>query len=415
MYGDYFVPLLGGAYIWADHLVPILLPIAILCRFFSLPIAPFLLISQTVALGASAWIAYKISRKHLNEWSSFLIGLCFLLHPSLQNANLFEFHTFPFACFFLMLFLYYKDQHRFELASFTLFLALLCREEVAGVLLFWGLYRTKENRILGLSLASIALTWVLVAVLLKFQGPHVWANFYSTLSGKAQISTWDLVLSKVKGICIFLTAFAWFPVLGWKRFIWGLIPILYFIASPLELIIKIDYYYLVFILPFLFYASLEGLKGDSKFSHVRVPQSFKVALLLLCSILINWAYTLAPWGRSGSMKMFKDDRYSIEAKKILQQIHPHESVIAPYPVLAHLADRKWIFWGIGMGPDSIIVENRPSLTYAETKTEHQRKLKEIARFQRLLVKQFGYHPEFQGKYLNLFQRKAHVKRNSSSI
>ncbi|MFA4872559.1 MAG: DUF2079 domain-containing protein [Patescibacteria group bacterium] len=156
-----------------DHFEPILFLIAPLYALF--PDPRMLLVLQTLALALAAWPLFLISQKviksqshrvdesenqktdkpiteKLKNWLPTAVGTLWLLHPAVQNANLFEFHSLSFAPLFLFFLFYYwqkiKESKTDKLRTdrlnnctlFTLFLllSLSVREDVSLITLFLG-------------------------------------------------------------------------------------------------------------------------------------------------------------------------------------------------------------------------------------------------------------------------------------
>lgn len=161
-----------------DHFEPILLLIAPL--YALIPDPRTLLILQTLALALATWPLFLISQKvieslsyreyestensktqKLKNWTPTLVGVLWLLHPAVQNANLFEFHSLSFAplFFFFLLYYYFKlidsQTHKLKNYSFfTLFLllSLFVREDVALITLLFGVIVFSEQLRQGLAI-----------------------------------------------------------------------------------------------------------------------------------------------------------------------------------------------------------------------------------------------------------------------
>ncbi len=126
-------------------------------EFAILLLAPFyalfqdprtLLFLQTLALALGAWPVYLLARDRFGRASltPLLFGLLWLANPFLQNIALFEFHILPFALTPLLfaLLAYRRDQKKSFL--FWSVLALLCREDVALVVMTVALLAFLEKK-----------------------------------------------------------------------------------------------------------------------------------------------------------------------------------------------------------------------------------------------------------------------------
>ncbi|MEW6610200.1 MAG: DUF2079 domain-containing protein [Patescibacteria group bacterium] len=147
---DNFYSSIQGHNYLGDHVEPILLLIAPLYALF--PDPRTVLIIQTLALALAAIplflitkivLAASVSRQEhgsmapwLHAWLPPCVGVLWLLHPAVQNANLFEFHSLAFAplVLFFLFWAHLKVQaNALHPSLFILFLllSLSVREDVA--------------------------------------------------------------------------------------------------------------------------------------------------------------------------------------------------------------------------------------------------------------------------------------------
>ena len=143
-HGDLFASSIHPPTYLADHLELaglILLPVYAL---FQHPIT--LLLLQTLALGLSAWPVYRLSSNALNQRWGLLLGLAWLWNPFVQNINLFEFHLLAFAIFPLLWACVFYQQKKFWPFIAWSTLSLLVREDVALVVMMFGLIALIERR-----------------------------------------------------------------------------------------------------------------------------------------------------------------------------------------------------------------------------------------------------------------------------
>ena len=192
-----------------DHFEPILL---LLVPFYTLfPDPRTLLVFQTLALALAAIPLYAVTRfliandelgirnlgtdelktekprlepsRRVKNWLPTIVGVLWLLHPAVQNADLFEFHSLAFAplCLFFLFYFWQKIKKSTteELQTdklinwtfFTLFLilSLSVREDVAlivfmlGLLMLWQGF--KKHSLIPVSLATLVVSagWFVAA------------------------------------------------------------------------------------------------------------------------------------------------------------------------------------------------------------------------------------------------------------
>lgn len=192
----------------AMHVEPIYLLIAPLYWVWPSPEA--LLVLQTIVLALGAWPVYWLARERLrSSWAGVAFAAVYLLSPSLEAANLWEFHAVTLAAP-LLLFAFYFVQ-RGQAGRFWLFamLAMATKEEVPAIVFLMGLYIAFVLRRprLGLASAGVALTWFVLAVgvvIPAFEGDRSpYLRYYGDLGdgplelARALVTHPDLVLGKL--------------------------------------------------------------------------------------------------------------------------------------------------------------------------------------------------------------------------
>jgi len=125
-----------------------------------------LLILQTVVLALGAFPVYGIARRCLgHDGLALAFAGAYLLFPSLQYANLFDFHGDTLAVLPLLLCVWFLIQRRWRGFWLCAVLAMMCKEWVSLLIAMMGLYllvREKERRA-GLAALAVGLLWFVVA------------------------------------------------------------------------------------------------------------------------------------------------------------------------------------------------------------------------------------------------------------
>jgi uncharacterized membrane protein len=139
--------------------------LSLLTPLYALWRQPFwILIWQTVLLGASAWPLYRLAKNFVSPVTACLVGWLWLINPFIQNTNVFEFHELPLAVFLLfwvLVFWLEKRPGRFYLFAF---LALIVREDVALVIMMFGVLALIEKKtILWWWPLPLGLSWFFLA------------------------------------------------------------------------------------------------------------------------------------------------------------------------------------------------------------------------------------------------------------
>ncbi len=164
------------------HVEPILFLLVPLYWLF--PSAVMLLWVQTLALGLAALPLFLISRRWLkSEWAALAVSVAYLLLPSTEAVNLFDFHAVSLAPLFMLWALYFLDKavgmssitnhqspitrHIRDIAVAILFLilAMSTKEDISLHVFMVGVYLMVIRRkwTLGGGIAALGIVWAGVA------------------------------------------------------------------------------------------------------------------------------------------------------------------------------------------------------------------------------------------------------------
>ena len=156
-----------GIHVWL-----IVLPISLVYLVCSDPRT--LLILQSVVIALGAWPVFWLARDALparwarNRFHVFplFFAIIYLLYPSLQSANMFDFHPLALAPTLLLLAFYALERERWGWFALWAGLAMACQEDIALVVAMMGLYAWIFGRHWQAGLATLAasITWFAVAV-----------------------------------------------------------------------------------------------------------------------------------------------------------------------------------------------------------------------------------------------------------
>jgi uncharacterized membrane protein len=127
----------------AIHNDPILAFMAPFYIFWSGP--ETLLVLQTLILAAGSIGLYLISLeifKHdkIARWFGLLFAVLYLLNPSMQNSNLFEFHGVTLATSLIIFMFYFWLKKRLWISFIFFILTLLTKEQIGLTTAFFGFY-----------------------------------------------------------------------------------------------------------------------------------------------------------------------------------------------------------------------------------------------------------------------------------
>jgi len=138
--GEYFNGLQQYRYDFtAEHAMPVLY---LLAPFYWLvPRAETFLVLQSLALGAAAFFLFLAARSILRcDWLAAVFAAAFVLHPTIHEANLKDFHADALQPLFLAVGLWGWQRRSYWLYSPALLAFALCKEDASLLALAWGIY-----------------------------------------------------------------------------------------------------------------------------------------------------------------------------------------------------------------------------------------------------------------------------------
>jgi uncharacterized membrane protein len=135
------------------------------------PHPEFMLVLQSLLIGAAAIPLYVHARRHLGAWTGCLIALLCLFYAPLHGSNLYDFHYLPFAPLFLWTTLALLEARRDRWAAVAIVLTLANREDMSALLVIVGLFLvlTGERPRAGLIVAAIGAVYFVIVKLIVMQ------------------------------------------------------------------------------------------------------------------------------------------------------------------------------------------------------------------------------------------------------
>jgi uncharacterized membrane protein len=129
----------------AAHFDPILILLAPIYRI--IPGVQTIIVLQTVVIAAGAVPLYLLAvRKLDSHWAGFCLVLSYLLHPGIQGANLYDFHSLSLAIPLLLLAVYLLEIGAIKSYAAALALLLLVREDMSLLSAALGVYALVTGR-----------------------------------------------------------------------------------------------------------------------------------------------------------------------------------------------------------------------------------------------------------------------------
>lgn len=343
-----------GAFPFGDHVAPILFLLAPLYWIFSSPI--MLIVAQTVLLALGAIPVYWLAKQKLGKKFGTAFALMYLIYPSLQYINLFDFHPDALMIPFFLFAFYFLQKNEYGKGSLFLLLAGICKEYAPLLISMMGLYLffMKKNKKIGIITFFIGLLWFFINIkfITPFYRPEGFAylDTYGHLGSTIPeivvtgITNPLLVASSVATLGKFIYLILLFlPVLP------ALLSIEFLIALPGFSIILLNlrtgysaiiYQHNSMLIPFLFISAIYGVRRILK-SRLLKPRT-ALSLILALSFLSYFVY--GPFTVLYRIPNFNTNTPHVKAGyEALDLIPQDASVSASSWVVPHLSHRNEIY------------------------------------------------------------------------
>ncbi len=338
--------------------------------------AYMLLIVQSASLGLGAIPVYLLSRKILGSLKlsnlvlklvSLVLALVYLLNPTMEWTNIYDFHGVALAVPFLLSVFYFALVKNWRWFWVFTFLALTTKEEISLLVALLGLvifFNFKEKAV-GAVTFFIGIAWFAIVffTIIPFFSPdglHWGINdLYSPVKDRilesrslseVLIIAKDYLLSTdaIGYYLSLLKPFAFMPVLGFPWLLLSLPELAINLFSSNALMRVTTLHYDSGIVPFLVISTIFGLKYlFSVILKFRPLLKYKELLLVLCAVLftgvairVNYHYSPLPttpscWCLSYNVK--PEDK---EFAKVLKTIPQNASVTSSGEIRPHIARRE---------------------------------------------------------------------------
>ncbi len=350
-----------------DHAELVLAGLAPIFAF--LPDPRTLIVLQAAALMAPVWPLYRLARGRAGEGSliPLLVGVTYLLYPSVHGAALFEFHALTFALFPLFMALWaYVERRKMGFLVWCL-LAMLAREDVALVVMGFGGLAVVEMGLgaekresgkaekwwwVGVPMMVGATYFLLVMKLVSFFAPvggYKFAVYYSWLKS-ASLGTLVghlLTMKNLEMVLAFLMPVLGLVLVAPAGLVLAGAPLAQMLLSaPGGSTVVSGTYYATLFLPGIFYATVLGA--------VKVRDWFKVwkwgvrggeTALMTWLAVIGLGYCFVMLSPIPKAVMFSRlERPEVaDFKKAVSLIDDEDSVVASFRLQPHLARRRELY------------------------------------------------------------------------
>jgi uncharacterized membrane protein len=365
-HGRWFESSVTEANLLGDHADFLLLAYAPLFRLW--PDVRSLLLAQTVILALGVIPVTGLALRRLKQpWLAVLLGLLYLLYPSLGFINRYDFHPEVLALPLLLFSLYFIDQERWAPAALMLGLAALSKEYMGVIVAGYGVWilrrapATAQMRRLGW--ACLAAGPALTAILIFWFMPNFtnglndnFAQRYLWLFGQHVPDAAHLkFLAYTKAIfpLEILAPLGFLPLLAPVDLIPILPPLGIALLSSTPTQTTPYFQYMVEFIPPLFAATigaLERIINQPRAPHLPARPArlgLKLGLLLLSTTGLSWfihnpfTYDVPPAYFAVSGPRQRDNAPAIEAA--LRRLPPDACVIASQHLAPQLSQRRQLY------------------------------------------------------------------------
>lgn len=382
------------------HMSPWLLVLA--PGYLAFPTPYFLLIIQTIIVGIGGWLVYLLAEKILkNQWLALVFSIVYLLYPSLQWANTYDFHEITSFIPLMLAAFYFIEEEKWGWASFFLILSASVKEDAILSVLFVGIYLlfrmsqqkswfTKQRKV-GIKVIIWSLIYFVIAVKIlmpAFGGGVLRFDRYANLGGtpteivKNVSAHPGLLVATVftpQKLMYFLLLFlpvAFLPFFSWRTLLLLIPGLAENLLTSYTFQFNSLYHYDAILIPAMFFGAIHGLKFiQERWSATPTPggrgsdQSVG-ELGWVKWILIGLAafsfLTRSPLGLfSFPTDYFKPNAQWDAYRKMVALVPDGVSVAANTNLVPHLAHREFVY-ALGREPfmvDVVLIDSADSFGF----------------------------------------------------
>ncbi len=334
-----------------------------------------LLFIQSAVLGMGALFVFLLTKDILkNKTLALILSFAYLLNPSIQYTNLYDFHAVAFATTFFLAAWYFITKRKYFWTLLFLLLAGITKEEAWIVVGFFGVYMFfwEKKKLLGsiLTACSFGAFYVLIWKLIPFSrgGQHFALAYYADYGNTPTNIIKTMLLSPIKILGV---------VFGPSRLIYYiqlLLPVSFLaLIAPQMLLFafpdlainalsnntafhQIYYQYTAVITPFLFIATIYAIARLQKMLP-NVSLGWYSFTLLLCALISAYLYGPFIGALHPNIAMFVDQERNRDIiQSFLNDIPPSFSVAATNNIGSHLSHRQNIYTiPVGIDKADIVV------------------------------------------------------------
>lgn len=340
----------------------------LLAPFYALwPDPRNLLFVQTLVLASGTFFVYLIAKEVLkNRNLALTFSFLYLINPSIQRSNLYDFHAVVLATTFLLGAYYFLIKKRYWYFLLFAFLAGICKEQVwliislFGILLFFKHNKRIEGIMLFVSSITLALYLISSAIPNALGSQHFALSYFSEFGDSPLTIIKNILFSPLQTLSTLLLPERinylkqLFSPLGYLSFF---APLFLIFAIP-DLTInllsnnaqlhQIYYQYTATITPFLFLAAIYGTSLIKKvvMKYWKNEAINVIIMIYLVALSVHGAYAFGPLPGANEpnldmiTKPIGDGQF---IEKALLQIPSEARIAASNNIASHLTNRQYLF------------------------------------------------------------------------
>lgn len=342
-----------------DHFEPILLFIAPLYRIW--PSATLLLILQAILLASAIIPLYLIARKIVGENPViYAIIVSYMLSRPLRGVAYSDFHPECFILPILFWAYYFLIERKDGLFLFSLFLLVLCKEDVAFLIIafgiFIGFFQKRARLGIFISLSGLAIWFLETKFIIPYFNPRAGFAYMNRFPlGATYADNIRVIaanpLSLVKVLFVMPKAVYIFKLFAPLLFLSLLSPAHYVLfAVPLlkNLFVNPDFggfynitsHYTAGVVPFIYISAIYGSSLVIARLKEKRAVSVTALLIILCSLI---GYSKTDGHQFGSFLDKIRNNRTLERLSYLRAIPRDASVSANFSLVPHMSERKYIY------------------------------------------------------------------------
>ncbi|GAC1442893.1 MAG: hypothetical protein NVSMB52_00620 [Chloroflexota bacterium] len=348
----------------AIHVEPFLL---VLTPFYAVHGGPgTLLVVQSLVVALGAIPAYLLGRLALGRaWLSLIFPAAYLLHPSIQNAVLDDFHSVTMSASFLMWVIYFA--YRGSVVGFTVFglLSASTKEEVSLLVatsaLFFLFRGRSQVTLAGLFFGIAWFAICVIAIIPSFnpsgQSPYLsrYAYLGHGISGvilgairdPGRVAHVLLSTARLDYLIDLLHPLGYVSLAAFPVFLLALPVLSINMLSSDGTMYSGFYQYSAEVVPFAVGSAAIGIGLFGRLASSNAASRSNLMVPILCGLVgiaaatDTWKYGFSPIARGYAIP--SETAPTATLRRILQAIPPGAVVAAADEIEPHLAERRWIY------------------------------------------------------------------------